>query len=545
MLSAVAALGAWTLVRSAARGATESVDDLGFAAARLLASIEVDWWEEKHGTAEEMRKHASEVLEDEEKAVSRLEDGPEKDRLKAELELAKGKFLKVYLADRRGVDDLLRSRNRERLKQLALQEALIGADIYDLNRRPTGVGRGMPDAVLEKRGGGYRGGFHVVVDKATGRAVRGAIYLWPIVGRRLDPATNQPLLEGFAGVALSAESAYALAEAAEGKALAAGGAVLGAGLLGALLAALMAAPLRRTLRDAEEFARGNFDHRPSAPGGGEVGAIGRALGRMALTARDREGAALAKAASAAAPPPDHRPLVAAALAPAPPLRVPGWEIEGTSRACLEIAGDFFDYSPAAGGRLSCILVETSLRGLPAAFVAAEVRGLFRGLAPHHDSASLLLDSIGALAGPRLPEDAEVHATVMVCDPATGRAGIARAGKANPPILLRAQSRSLEKVEIEGPPVRRSEGAGTGASAAHVEADIGPRDRLSFVSDGLFRVRNQRKEKFGEQRLDGLVLKFGPMNSTAFVNMVVNEVDLFHEGAPQRDDITVLTVRRIQ
>jgi len=42
-----------------------------------------------------------------------------------------------------------------------------------------------------------------------------------------------------------------------------------------------------------------------------------------------------------------------------------------------------------------------------------------------------------------------------------------------------------------------------------------------------------------------VLKFGPMNSTAFVNMVVNEVDLFHEGASQRDDLTVLTVRRIK
>jgi hypothetical protein len=28
-------------------------------------------------------------------------------------------------------------------------------------------------------------------------------------------------------------------------------------------------------------------------------------------------------------------------------------------------------------------------------------------------------------------------------------------------------------------------------------------------------------------------------------MVVNEVDLFHEGASQRDDLTVLTVRRIR
>jgi hypothetical protein len=29
-----------------------------------------------------------------------------------------------------------------------------------------------------------------------------------------------------------------------------------------------------------------------------------------------------------------------------------------------------------------------------------------------------------------------------------------------------------------------------------------------------------------------------------VNFVANEVDLFHEGAPQRDDITIVTVRRV-
>jgi serine phosphatase RsbU (regulator of sigma subunit) len=158
---------------------------------------------------------------------------------------------------------------------------------------------------------------------------------------------------------------------------------------------------------------------------------------------------------------------------------------------------------------------------------------------------VLLDSIGAAVGPRLPEDAEIHATVCIADPETGATEIARAGKANPPVLWRADTKALEKVEVDGPPIRRRGGAGTGASAGHQDVELRSRDRLSFVSDGLFRARNSKKEKFGEQRLDGLILKFGPMNSTAFVNMVVNEVDLFHEGASQRDDLTVLTVRRIR
>jgi serine phosphatase RsbU (regulator of sigma subunit) len=543
LLSCVAAAVAWNFTRSLAAGSLEPVDAAGRAAARVIAAMEMDWWGPEHGTAAEMRKRALEALEKQETDARTMAEGPEKQKLKEEFALARTKFVAGLLGDRRGVDDLQAMRNAERLKKLGFQGALVGVDLYDTSRRPTGRGTPMPAALLDQDGqGGYRGSF-AFKQTAETPEVRGRLYLQPIRGRAVE--AGEFAVAGFAGIALSAEPAYAQMEEANRKALVSGGVVLALGILGATVAYGLLGSLRRTLRDAEEFSRGNFEHRPSAPGGGEIGAVARAVSRMALAARDREAEALQRLAAAAAPPPDHRGTVSAALAPSAPLRLPGWEIEGTSRACFEIAGDFFDYAPAARERLSCILVETSLRGLPAAFVAAQIQGLYRALAPAHDSASTLLDAIGSMVGPRLPEGAVVHATVCVADPATGRAEIARAGKANPPILLRAETRGLEKIEVEGPPIQRQGGSGTGAAAGTVEAELRPRDRLSFVSDGLFRVRNSKKDKFGEQRLDGLVLKFGPMNSTAFVNMVVNEVDLFHEGALQRDDITVLTVRRIK
>jgi HAMP domain-containing protein len=542
VLSAIGAVAAWSETRTLANSALEPVDAAGRAAARVIASMEMEWWNPEHGTAVEMRKRATEALEKEEADLRPVADGPEKEKLKADITLAKTRLVNGLLADRKGTDDLQATRNRERFSKMAFKGALVGVDLYDTSRRPTGRGTPMPPAALEQDGEGYRGSFNVK-SSADAPEVHGRLYLHPVRGRAVEG--GEFAVVGFAGVAISAEPAYAQIEEANRRAMISGGAVLGLGLLAALVTFALLAGLRSVLRDAEEFSRGNFEHRPRAPGGGEAGAIARAVARMALAARDREAEALGKAASSLAPPPDHRPVVAAALAPAAPLRLPGWEIEGTSRACFEVAGDFFDYAPAAKGRISCILVETSLRGLPAAFVSTEIKGLYRALAGQHDSASVLLDSIGAAVGPRIPEGASIHATVCVADPETGRAEIARAGKANPPVLWRAETKALEKVEVEGPPVQRLGGSGTGASAGSVEVELRPRDRLSFVSDGLFRARNSKKEKFGEQRLDGLVLKFGPMNSTAFVNMVVNEVDLFHEGASQRDDLTILTVRRIK
>ena len=531
LLSLLAGGAAWRLASPSAENAFASVDDAGRAAARALAVMEFDWWGPDHGTAREMRARAMDAFQKDDAAVKAAAEGLDREKLKTAVAAA--------LADRRGTDDLQATRNQDRFAKLSMQGALVGVDLYDLNRRPLGRGTAMPPlGSADQDGEGYRSAFNM-------RSVRGRLYLQPVRGRRVE--NGEFAVEGFVGVAISTEPSWAMLEEANRKALLAGVVVLGLGLFGSAVAWVLVSRLRPVLRDAEEFSRGNFEHRPMAAGGGEVGALGRAVARMALTARDREAAALAKAAAASSssPPADHRPVVAAALAPAAPLRLPRWEIEGTSRACVEIAGDFFDYSPAAKGRISCILVETSLRGLPAAFVSSEIKGLYRALAPSHDSASVLLDSIGAAIGPRLPEDAEIHATVCVADPETGATEIARAGKANPPVLWRADTKALEKIEVDGPPVRRKGGAGTGAAAGHQEVELRSRDRLSFVSDGLFRARNSKKEKFGEQRLDGLILKFGPMNSTAFVNMVVNEVDLFHEGASQRDDLTVLTVRRIQ
>ena len=539
LLSVLAALFAWQLVRTSAAGAVESVEAYAAAAARLLAAGELDWWEARNGAVEEVRARVKENLDKEELEIRKTADGPAKEALRQSLEAAKKDLDSVLGGGEKGVDAVQKGRNKDRLGRLSFQDVLVGADLYDAERHARGIGTAMPRADLVKSGDLLVGGFLI-----TDKGIRGRVCLAPVKGRR-DPKDAEEPLVGWAGVAVSAEPAWEAVEKANRSALLAGGVVLGLGLLGAVLALLMLWPLRRVRHDAEEFSRGNFEHRPAAPGGGEIGAVGRAVARMALTARDREIAAQAKAASATAGPQDHRPAVGAALAPGALLKVPNWEIEGTSRACLEIAGDFFDYSPAAAGRVCAVVAETSLRGLPAAFAAAQIQALFRALAPGADSASDLLDSLGAAAGPRLPEDASVHATVVLADPSSGKVEIARAGKSNPPVLWRAAAKGLETIGVEGPPLRRAGGAGTGGSAGHVEIALEPRDRLCLVSDGLFRARNSRKEKFGEQRLDGLVLKFAPMNSTAFVNMVVNEVDLFHEGADQRDDLTVLTVRRLR
>ena len=70
------------------------------------------------------------------------------------------------------------------------------------------------------------------------------------------------------------------------------------------------------------------------------------------------------------------------------------------------------------------------------------------------------------------------------------------------------------------------------------------DRYVLYTDGPVAAKNMNGEEFGEQRFYYVVSREAPKNSAAFVNFVANEVDLFHEGAVQEDDITLVTVRKV-
>ncbi len=543
VLTGLAAAVAWQTSRRAADGAFDAVDSLGVLTARLLAVPEFESWDREAGTSAGLRRTVLERIEEQEATLKQIENEDERKSRATVLADAKDRLIAGVLVDREPADAVRRKRNEERLRSV-VGDALLGAEVFTPTRAARGVGTLMPTDVqsLGKAGeteiASYRHG-------AGADAIRARLYLHPIRGLEVGSDGNYRVV-GFAGVALSAEAAHAAVAEAERQALHVLLLVAGAGVLAALACLAPLLPLRRVLRDAEEFSRGNFEHRTAGGGSGEVGAIGRAVARIALTARDREIAAQARAAPAVVPPADHRTVVEPALKPGPVLRVPAWEVEGTSRPCFEIAGDFFDYVPVGDTGFAAILVETSMRGLPAAFAAAEVRGLFRGAAPGATGPAALLAYLGSEVGPRLPGDGTVTATCVLVDTAAGTARIARAGGGNAPVGWHAATRALEEISVEGTPIRKEGGVGTGGpDLVEVVAELAPRDRLSLFSDGLRRARNRRKETFGEERLGALVLKFGPMNSTAFVNMVLNEVDLFHEGATQGDDLTVLTLRRLK
>ena len=75
-------------------------------------------------------------------------------------------------------------------------------------------------------------------------------------------------------------------------------------------------------------------------------------------------------------------------------------------------------------------------------------------------------------------------------------------------------------------------------------ELGPGDILALISDGIFEYENPLKEPFGQERVAALMIEHQHEPMAKLLERVVNEVERFAELAPQKDDMTILLVRRL-
>jgi len=72
----------------------------------------------------------------------------------------------------------------------------------------------------------------------------------------------------------------------------------------------------------------------------------------------------------------------------------------------------------------------------------------------------------------------------------------------------------------------------------------PDDLLVCYTDGVNEALSLEEEEFGEERLKELILKHRKLDSQQLSDKIISEIYNFCEGAPQYDDITLLTTKRL-
>mgnify|MGYP001554658406 FL=1 len=245
--------------------------------------------------------------------------------------------------------------------------------------------------------------------------------------------------------------------------------------------------------------------------------------------------------------------------------VPGYEIAGHFQAARDVAGDFFDafYIPSID-RLALVIGDVCDKGVGAALFMSLFRSLIRATAqsrtfmtwaveshPDEADAPSGLDS-GQLVGETLANTialtnnyvATTHgktsmfASVFLglLDPKSGSIDYINAGHEEAYIVGRGGLKHA--LQPTGPVVGIFAGANHNIEAAILE----PGETILLYTDGVPEATSDTGEQFSDQRLRSMLQSWDG-TAEQLLQLIVNSVSEFTQGAHQHDDITMLASHR--
>jgi sigma-B regulation protein RsbU (phosphoserine phosphatase) len=225
-----------------------------------------------------------------------------------------------------------------------------------------------------------------------------------------------------------------------------------------------------------------------------------------------------------------------------PRRFPeidGWEIASAYEPAREVGGDFYDvFRIREGGpSIGLVVADVTGKGIPAAILMADSRGLIHAAADHYDDPAETLDRVNRILITERASGLFVTVAHAILDPGTGRLVLARAGH-DPVHILRADGR----LDVLDPPGRLI-GMVEDLAMASAEAVLEPGDAFVGHTDGVTEARAPGGAFYGEDRYRALLARLAGSSAAAIVAAVRADVAAFRGSAEPSDDLTLLVVRR--
>lgn len=221
-------------------------------------------------------------------------------------------------------------------------------------------------------------------------------------------------------------------------------------------------------------------------------------------------------------------------------RLPGWELEAVWRTARQVGGDFYDVFELPNRQLGLFIADVSDKGIPAALFMALTRTLVRAAVADSASPAMVMQRVNELLIPDNRQGMFVTAVYALLDLESGRLTFANAGH-NPPMVIRAADRTIEKLERTGPALGILEEADFQERVIHLDQG----DVLFLYTDGVTDAQSVESEFFGEERLCTLLRSECTAPVERLLQVVETAVNQFTAGCEVFDDLTMLALKRAE
>ncbi len=221
-------------------------------------------------------------------------------------------------------------------------------------------------------------------------------------------------------------------------------------------------------------------------------------------------------------------------------RLPGYDLAGWSRPAEETGGDTFDVIGVEEHRAILLLGDATGHGVGPALSVTQVRSMLRICVRLGADLDDAFRHINDQLADDLTSNRFVTAFLGSLDARTHRVAY-HAGGQGPVLHFHAEAGRCEWLGASTVPMGLVSGVPIGRPRTH---DLAPGDILAVMTDGIFEYENNAGEPFGEGRAGKLIGESRNEPMSRLVERIVQAVETFAEGAPQKDDMTILLARRL-
>ena len=206
---------------------------------------------------------------------------------------------------------------------------------------------------------------------------------------------------------------------------------------------------------------------------------------------------------------------------------------------FEVGGDFYDFYTDKKDEFSFVIGDVAGKGISAAFVMAEVKGIFESLTKILSSPKEILFKANQILARTLHRKNFVSALYGKITISKSEFEFARAGHC-PAILVRDEE--LFTYQPKGLALGLDFTDNFSDNLEEVKITLKKNDTLIFYTDGITESKNKFNEDFGESRFIETIRAHSHKNVNQIAQEIISQISLFTNDSTQYDDITLLILR---
>jgi len=212
------------------------------------------------------------------------------------------------------------------------------------------------------------------------------------------------------------------------------------------------------------------------------------------------------------------------------------EISSVFVPAFEVGGDYYDFFELPGNKFGFVIADVSGKGISAAFIMAELRGIIESLVNTYTKPKDILVQTNSIIERTLGKKNFITAVFGVFDFTEEKLYLSRAGHTS---MLLVRNNGMKEILPNG----------VGLGLTHTEKfetfleeyslELKENDIFVLYTDGVTEAKDENLRDFGVTTLKKIIEESQSESVTMIAQNVMRQVSLFSRGTPQHDDITLL------